>query len=67
MQRSTRPLSLSWFQALKKSACMEEEGPEESLTLPDGLGSSKVTFIVSTGTDLGWERGHCNLSLMRLL
>ena len=67
MQCETRNLSDFWRQALKKSACMVDGGPEEMLTGPLVVGREKVTFMVSTGTDMGWELGHRVLPLISLL
>jgi hypothetical protein len=38
MQRFTSPSSVCWFQALKKSACMVDASPDESVTLPAVVG-----------------------------
>ena len=57
-----------WSQALTKSACMLDAGPEESVTspgVPRGIG--KVTFMVSDGTGTGRDRGHRSLPLTSLL
>jgi hypothetical protein len=67
MQCDTRNLSDVWRQALKKSACMVDGRPEEMLTGPLVVGREKVTFMVSTGTDMGWEFGHRVLPLISLL
>ena len=67
MQCETRNLSGVWRQALKKSACMVDGRPEEMLTGPLVVGREKVTFMVSTGTDMGWELGHRVLPLISLL
>ena len=67
MQCETRNLSDFWCQALKKSACMVDGRPEEMLTGPLLVGREKVTFMVSTGTDMGWELGHRVLPLISLL
>ena len=67
MQCETRNLSDVWRQALKKSACMVDGRPEEMLTGPLVVGREKVTFMVSTGTDMGWELGHRVLPLISLL
>ena len=68
MQCETKNLSDFWRQALKKSACMVDGLPEERLTGPLVVGKwRKVTFMVSTGTDMGWELGHRVLPLISLL
>jgi hypothetical protein len=41
--------------------------PEESLTGPLAMGRENVTFMVSTGTEMGWERGQLGLPSMGLL
>jgi len=46
---------------------MVDGRPEESLTKPLLVGMGKVTFIVSTGTEMGWELGHRTLPSIRLL
>jgi hypothetical protein len=59
MQCDTRNLSDVWRQALKKSACMVDGLPEEMLTGPLVVGKwRKMTFMVSTGTGIGWLAGH---------
>jgi hypothetical protein len=50
MQRFTRSLSAGWSQALKKSACMVEYSPEESIGLPRVVGMGNWAFIWSRGT-----------------
>ena len=67
MQCETRNLSDFWRHALKKSACMVDGGPEESFTGPLVVGREKVTFMVSTGTGMGWEAGHRSSPRMGLL
>jgi hypothetical protein len=56
MQLTTRRLSSSWSQVLKKSACMVDApqgvvAGKRHLALGGGMGN--VALIVSTGADLG--------------
>jgi len=41
--------------------------PEESLAGPLVVGRGKETFMVSTGTETGWDRGHRTSPPIRLL
>ena len=59
MQSSTSAVSSSWSQALKKSACMVEAAPDESVTVPDVVGTRNLTSMVSVATGFGWVSGHC--------
>src|SRR5215212_8726932 len=67
MQCFTRYPRNAGRQAFQKSACMLRALPEESVTLPRVVGMGKVTFMVSTGTDLGWVDGHRTLPPIGLL
>jgi hypothetical protein len=66
VQSFTSRFSAAWFQVFQKSACMVEapQGDaslQASVTLPGVAGMGKITFMLSTGTDMGWERGHRTL------
>src|SRR5215207_7053096 len=37
---------------------MVDAAPEESVTLPDFLGSGKLALRVNVGTGMGWVSGH---------
>src|SRR5918998_5192680 len=50
MQRSTSAVSFCWSQALKKSACMVEAAPEESVTVPEVVGIGNRTSMVRAAT-----------------
>jgi len=72
MHRVTSRSSSAWFQVFQKSACMVDapqgdSSSQASVTLPGVAGMGKITFMVSTGTDLGWERGHRTLPSRILL
>ena len=59
MQCETRNLSDFCRHALKKSACIVDGRPEEIFTGPLVVGKwRKMTFMVSTGTEIGWLAGH---------
>src|SRR5215211_6188949 len=58
MQRFTRSLSAPFCQALKKSACMVEYAPEESVGSPRVVGMENWKFVWSRGTGYGWVLGH---------
>src|SRR5215218_8856055 len=64
MQRVTRsssdPSRVRWngCQALKKSTCMVEYAPEESVGLPFVVGMRNRKFVWSRGTGYGWVLGH---------
>ena len=67
IQRKTVVLSASCLHVFQKSACMVDGIPEESLAGPLVVGRGKETFMVSAGTEMGWERGQRTLPLIRLL
>jgi hypothetical protein len=67
MQRKTNALSPSCLHVFQKSACMVDGFPEESLAGPLVVGRGKETFMVSTGTETGWDRGHRTSPPIRLL
>src|SRR5215208_2635801 len=59
MQRATRSSSVPSCQALKKSTCMVEYAPEESVGLPFVVGMFlNRKFVWSRGTGYGWVLGH---------
>jgi hypothetical protein len=58
MQFTTNLSSVSWRQALKKSACMLEASPEESVTVPAVVGMGNLMLSISIGTGVGWVSGH---------
>jgi hypothetical protein len=58
MQLRTSAASFCWSQALKKSACIVEAAPEESLTLPGVVGMGNITFMLRAGTGFWWLVGQ---------
>ena len=58
MHVATRSSSTAWSQALKKSACMVDAAPEESVTCPGLVGMRNLKVATSIGTGVGCVSGH---------
>ena len=53
MQAANRASSAFCYQALKKSACMVEASPEESVTCPLLVGRGNSIVALSDGSEIG--------------
>ena len=58
MQLLTSRASTAWSQALKKSACIVDAAPEESVTLPEVVVMDNCMFVLRDGTGVEWVLGY---------